>query len=237
MLNIVQWSKYRAETVSIIVSFADLLAPGDTITGTPTITVTVFTGLDPTPSDLLYQGVSIPNSSTIEQRFRLGIPGVIYHILFSVDTTLGDSLDKECYLAILPEDANAVPTWLPLFLTSQLYPLEDSGEIANSIQPISGRILNMPVWGDSMQVSIAALFGTLTGTAVSYINPHEDLTIDITPLFGTLSGTAVSYDNPHEDMKHQMAPLYGTLSGTAVSYDSPHEDMQSSITPISGTLV
>lgn len=237
MFNFVQGSKYRTETISIVVSFADILPAGNAITGIPLVTVTVFSGVDPVPSNLLYGGVSIYNGITIEQRIRLGVDGCIYHITFSILTTGGDTLEKETYLAILPNEDNAIPGFFPIWLTSNLYPYTYQENITNSIGNITGRILQMPQWTEPVQASIAPLYGTLIGSSISYANPHEDVQNAISLLYGTLVGSFVLYDIPHEDIKHNIAPLYGTLVGTAVSYNNPHEDMQVSITPISGTLL
>ena len=114
MLHVVEGSKYEAETVSIILSFAEDLPAGDSILGTPTITVSLLTGTDTNPSNMLYGVVSIHNGTDVEQRFRLGIPGNIYYILYQVVTTNGLRFEKDCYLAIIPVEGNAVPLWLPL---------------------------------------------------------------------------------------------------------------------------
>lgn len=237
MFTFVEGAKYRSETISIVVSFADVISTGDSITGVPNIFVSVFSGIDPAPSNIIYLGTSIIGGVSIDQKFRLGVDGCIYCITFQISTLAGDTFEKECYLAILPNTDNAIPNYFPYWLTSNLYPYNWLESLSASILPISGRILEMPHWQENLQVGILPLYGTFSGSAVSYNNPHEDMQNSILPTFGTLVGTFVQYDNPHEDIKHAIAPLYGSLPGTSVSYDNPHEDMQHSILPISGTLV
>ena len=58
MENLVTRSKYVSETISIIVDFADVLPAGQTIQGTPVISVALDTGDDPTPANILYLVVS-----------------------------------------------------------------------------------------------------------------------------------------------------------------------------------
>src|SRR5574340_326544 len=96
MHTFTQASKYVPETVSIVLSFADLLEYGEQISGIPVVTVTTESGLDPNPSNLLYQGCSVSNGNTIEQRFRLGLSGGIDTLNFAVRTTLGSALEEDC---------------------------------------------------------------------------------------------------------------------------------------------
>ena len=112
------------ETISILVSFTDLLPLGDSISGLPSVTITVASGVDPSPASLLYMAAIVRSGQTVEQRFRLGVPGVIYRVSFTVATIQGNRLSKECYLAILPDEGEAIPQWLPLWESTQLYPVE-----------------------------------------------------------------------------------------------------------------
>lgn len=241
MLNNVQWSKYTAETVSIVLSFADLLSPGDTITGTPVITVTVYTGTDSNPSNLLYQLPTVTKGSVVEQRFRLGIPGVIYHILFTIQTVAGDTFDKESYLAILPEDGTAIPSWVPLWESTALYPYLEAPEyIQGRHLLVGGRLawVAYPIPAEPIQGSIELVSGDLIyQSSVDYPIPHEDIQgASILVLGDLVYQTTVPYDIPHEDIKGGVALISGILTGHGIGYNTPHEDIQGTTILTSGTL-
>lgn len=228
-----------AETISIIVSFADLLPPGTTITGIPIITVTLDTGNDPNPSNILYQGVTITNGNTIEQRFRLGVIGCIYQINFSVTNNAGQVFDKDSYLAILPDDDNAVPSWLPFWQTSGIYPYQLEEQFTASISLPSGRLAQTVAQegpdGTLAQISLFA--GSMIPTGTLYANPHEDMQSVIALIGGSLIPTGTTYANPHEDMQSAIALIGGSLIPSGIQYHNPHEDMQATITLTGGSLV
>lgn len=220
----------------MVVSFLDMLSTGETIVGTPIVTVTVATGLDSNPSNILYESVSVSQGAVIEQRFRLGVVGVIYQINFSVQTTLSNTLEKDCYLAILPDDDNAVPTYLPLLETSTLYPyyLSDSflGGITWSFAKLQGIYTQ-----DSMSTSVLFIGGSLFGTAALYTIPSDNMKTSILWTLGYLSGNPVSYSITHDDLKTQVAWLSGSLYGTGVSYSYSGDYLKTSVSWISGSVV
>lgn len=239
MLNFIQGSKYQAETVSVVLSFADILQPGNTITGTPVVTVTVATGFDSNPSNLLYQGVTVTSGNTIEQRFRLGIPGVIYVLLFTVVTVAGYTLEKECYLAIIPDADNAVPNWLPLWETTQLYPVQDFETMQGNIIFIVGSLRQTAfnVGPEAIQGGIVFQGGALIQSGILYHIVHEDIQGDMHFIGGALVQVGITYDIPHEDVQGNIAFIGGALIQVGISYANPHEDIQGDITFAGGTLV
>jgi len=239
MLNFIQGSKYQAETVSIVLSFADLMQPGDSIVGTPVVTVTVATGTDGNPSNLLYQGVTVTRGNTVEQRFRLGIPGVIYALLFTIITGAGDTLDKECYLAIIPDTDSAVPNWLPLWETTQLYPLQNFEPMQGNITFLGGSLRQtvIPIGPEAIQGAIGFLGGALIQVGILYHIPHEDIQGSVVFVGGALVQVGISYDSPHEDIQGNAAFIGGALIQVGISYANPHEDIQGNITFAGGTLV
>lgn len=238
MLTFTQWSKYQAETVSIVLSFADLISSGDAITGVPVVTITVASGLDGNPSNLLYQGVTVTNGNTIEQRFRLGVIGVIYTLTFTIQTVAGDTFEKECYLAILPDDDSAVPNWLPYWRSTGLYPQQVVESMQGNITLTAGRLFqNVVSFLDSLQGAISLLGGSLIGNGITYNIPHEDIQGNIALSSGTLVNNGIVYNIPHEDIRGDIAIISGTLVNTGINYNIPHEDLQGNITLVSGTLV
>lgn len=239
MLNNVQQSKYISDTISIVLSFADLLSPGDTISGVPVITVTVSSGVDSNPSNLLYEGVSVTQGSIVEQRFRLGVPGVIYHILYSVGTVAGDTLEKDTTLAILPEGTDVTPTWLPLWESTQLYPYQLTDSLTSHITMTSGRlaVVVYSIPAEYIQSKVVWLGGTLIGAGVTYNIPHEDLKGSLLWIGGTLVESGITYSNDYDSLKGALAWIGGELQNASITYNIPHEDLKGSITFTGGSLV
>lgn len=241
MWHFVEDSKYRAETISIVQSFADVMLPGDSISGTPTISITVSSGIDPTPSTILYEGVSVTNGNTVEQRFRLGIIGVIYCITFTIVTVMGETLEKECYLAILPQEGFAIPTFLPLYESTQLYPYQINPEYIQGSTILTGGYLKNLLYAippEDIQGLTILTGGTLTLVVITYNIPHEDIQGAT-----VLQGGLLTYQNnipyaiPHEDIKGKTLLISGTLFGGSILYTCPHEDIQGHTILTGGTLV
>lgn len=231
-------SKTVVETKSYKGDFRDVLVAGETITS-QTVTVTVFSGDDTNPSNLLFQGIDV-HVGWIEQRIRLGIPGNIYSINFIVGTSLGNTYDKVTRLAVLPEDGNAVPQFTVLYYTSRLYPYEYEEFIDSNILPYYFHLLLNPRWTESIKSNILTRDSTLAVGAIYYfLYPPEDIKSNIFPLTGTLASTSnVTYNNPHEDLKNNVAALSGTLDKVHIYYiNYPPENLKSSISPQGGTLV
>lgn len=238
MLNIVQASKYESETISIIISFADVISAGDSITGVPVITPTVATGVDTNPSSILYEGVSVINGTAVEQRIRLGIPGAIYSILFTVATAAGDTLEKECYLAILPNTDSAVPNWLPLWESTQLYPIQATENIWGTSLLLSGtlQVIVIPYsYEESTQGTSSLFTGILHVVALPYSYSYEATQGSIVFNSGTLQVVIITYAY-EEDLKGNAAFLSGTLQVVIITYNYSYEAIQGSSSFTSGTL-
>lgn len=229
------------ETISIIVSFADLLSPGDMITGLPSITVTVASGIDPSPTSLLYMATIVRGGLTVEQRFRLGLSGVIYQINFTVGTTQGNRLSKECYLAILPDEGMALPTWLPLWESTQLYPVEVPLEsLSGSSLFLSGIliqiVINYAYGPESIKGSAAFNSGTLVNPIITYPYSYEAIQGSSAFTSGTLVVVVITYPYSSENLKGNAALLSGTLVVIVIPYSYSFEAIQGSASFISGTL-
>ena len=165
MQYIVQDAKYRAETISAIISFANVFSSGEVITGTPVVTVSVLSGIDPAPSDMLYGGVTVTGGDTVEQRFRLGVLGCIYEIVYEVVTNLGNTISKNFYLAILPNNDAAVPLWLPIWETSQLYPIEPTYEpCISSLAITEGSLITVIINYSTLPEKYQSYFNFYSGT-------------------------------------------------------------------------
>lgn len=71
--------------------FAALLESGETLTGTPTVTVTVLDGTDATPANIKSGAASI-SGSIVWQRLTGGVVGVSYKLKISVATSTSRTL-------------------------------------------------------------------------------------------------------------------------------------------------
>ena len=236
----IQESKYEAETISIVVSFLDLFSSGEIISGLPAITVTLFTGTDPSPSNILYGVADIVGNVSVSQKIRLGVPGVIYHITFKVATNLGNTFEKETCLAILPEDATAIPLWLPVWESTQLYPymLQDG---VSAGQVLTGGRLAQTVYtipSEGIFPVITMLSGVLTYlNNITYNIPHEDISALHLLQSGILTYiNNAQYDIPHEDIKTFQLLIGGSLNGVGVSYIIPSEGISTAQILTGGTL-
>lgn len=238
MLTLIEDSKYIPEVVSIVISFSDVLSPGDYIVGTPSITITVSSGIDPSPSNLLYLGVIVTNGNTVEQRFRKGVIGVIYNITFSIITQMGYTLEKETYLAILPIPGDVYPTHNYLYLTSQLYPLQTQEQYQTFIAMQDGLFWLNPRFGDNYQTYVMLQDGSFTLAQVFYTAPGVDFYETYVSIQdGYLTGALVTYVAPSVDFYTTgIAILTGTLVEAQVFYTNPSENYQTYISIQNGTL-
>ena len=230
-------SKTVVETKSYPGDFRDNLVAGETITS-QTVTVTVFSGDDLNPSNLLYGGIAV-HSGWIEQKIRLGIPGNIYSINFVVGTSLGNTYDKVTRLAVLPEDGNAVPQFTVLYYTSWPYPIEYTEIIQPAISPNYLYLLLNPRWTESVKSAISPVVGSLPIGAIYYNNnPPDNIKSAIAPYSAVLvSNSAATYSNPHEDIKNNIAAISGTLNKVQIYYvNYQPEQVKSNIAPQGGTL-
>ena len=240
MLNIVQASKYEVETISIIISFADVISAGDSITGIPVITPNVATGIDINPSNILYEGVSVIGGTAVEQRFRLGVPGTIYQLNYQVQTVAGDTFEKECYLAILPNDGTVIPEWLPLWESTQLYPIQPSEWIQGTSQFLSGTlqvvVINYSYSYEAVQGTANFTSGTLIEVVVTYTYSYEALQGSSSFTTGTLVVVVIPYSYSSENIQGSSAFLSGTLTVVVIPYNYSSENIQGSASFTSGTL-
>lgn len=72
--------------------FAGLLAVGETLTGTPTVTSHVIRGTDPSPGSMI-SGTATISGTKVTQKIIGGVEGVIYCIKCQVDTSAAQKLE------------------------------------------------------------------------------------------------------------------------------------------------
>lgn len=90
-------------------NFANRLQAGEVLTGTPAVTVSVYSGVDPNPAAML-SGPATLNSPNVLQKFTGGVPGTIYTVLVGCNTSLGQFLEQFAYLVVMTDTAASPPT-------------------------------------------------------------------------------------------------------------------------------
>jgi hypothetical protein len=100
MSRVVQPAKLVNETKIYAWDFN--LAAGETIS-TASCAATVFSGTDATPSALI-SGSSTISGAKVTQKLTDGTLGVIYQVLCTITTSLGQTLKLMSYIAIVPDN-------------------------------------------------------------------------------------------------------------------------------------
>lgn len=223
MPSLVEQSKFREETISVIVSFSDMMDyPGEVISGTPLVSVVVFSGIDASPESILYEGTYVTQGYLVENRYRNGIPGVIYLVTVSATTSLGNSVEKDFYLAILPEDGTAVPEYLAEYKTSSLYPLYTEESITNGVSFFRGFVSpysNM----DAIVNGVSFPSAQILGGAVVARSPLESIYNGVSFTNASILGSLVVANAPMESITNGVAVTSISILGSLVVYTSPGE--------------
>lgn len=96
--------KNPSESVTCNIPFSDLLGVGETIVSL-SVTISVFSGTDPSPSSVL-SGVPTTDSTNTIAIFTLtaGVSGVTYIISVLVTGSSSNVAMKQGYLTIIPTD-------------------------------------------------------------------------------------------------------------------------------------
>ena len=232
--------KRVVDVIPLTFDFTQQLQPSETITlSTALVTVQVFAGYDPNPSDLLYQTalVDLNNPNAFIQSIQHGLDGVVYNLIASVQTSLNRIIYQTCKLAVLLQGQPATAPVIPFYYTSWPYPVEYAEQIKSSISLQLLHLLLNPSTTESIKSSITPREGSIQLALVSYTISPESIKNSILPLSGLLiSSTAINYSCPAESVKSSILPQSGTLVKTLVSYSIPAEQLKSSILPLSGTL-
>lgn len=80
--------------------FGGELTTGDSLTGSPTVTATVWSGNDSDPSAIVSS--STVDGTEVEVVLTGGVDGTIYEVSVSVGTAYGYTLVMAAYLAVVP---------------------------------------------------------------------------------------------------------------------------------------
>lgn len=232
-------SKRQIENISYFGDFRSVLSAGETIS-TSTVTITVLSGIDPSPSSMLIGGISVHKGTIIEQHVGQGVPGVIYNILFEIVSNLGLHYDSLTRLAVLPNINGATPVFNVQYETSTLYPYILSESFIASAPIISnGKLFGVLQTEDGITTSITIDTSVLTYQQYYYIYPLDAITTSITIGNGVLTyQTYLSYNGGPESIKTDIAILNGTIvTATLITYNISSDNIIASISIQNGTLV
>ena len=82
--------------------FISSLQPGETI-ASQSVTASVYSGLDPNPGALVSGAASVQSVTQVWQLITGGVVGVIYELLCTITTSLGQTLSISAYQAVIPD--------------------------------------------------------------------------------------------------------------------------------------
>ncbi len=94
--------KYVGETVVENFDFISKLASGETISGVPTVTATVWSGVDANPGNIVSGAASVAGT-VVSQKLTAGVAGVLYLLKCTAGTSAGQTLILEALLFVAPD--------------------------------------------------------------------------------------------------------------------------------------
>lgn len=100
MNRVILPAKRLGETESFAFDFTSNLAVGETIL-TAVVTSVVYSGVDPSPSSMI-SGVASISGAIATQKITGGVLGVMYTVMCTITTSLGQTLQLPGFLAIVP---------------------------------------------------------------------------------------------------------------------------------------
>lgn len=101
MSNTVQLQpKASGDTRREVFDFISKLSSGETISGVPVVTCTVWSGVDASPSSVV-SGYATASGAKVTQTLTGGVAGVIYKLVCTAVTSLGQTLTLTGYLAVI----------------------------------------------------------------------------------------------------------------------------------------
>lgn len=94
--------KRAGETRNYVFDFtSDINSAGTTISSQVT-TATVYSGVDPTPANLI-SGAASATGQKVSQKFIGGVAGVIYTVICTITTSDGQTLEQVGYFYVQPD--------------------------------------------------------------------------------------------------------------------------------------
>lgn len=105
MSRVVLQPKYIGERKNFLIDFSSQMDEG-TVIDSATCTISVYCGVDPTPSIMLVGTATPVPVQRVQQKIEGGVAGVIYHLTVTATTDTMELLTIHAYLAILDPDTN-----------------------------------------------------------------------------------------------------------------------------------
>ncbi len=93
--------KLLGATKTYTFDFTSDLATGETIS-TQSVTATTYSGTDAVPSSII-SGVASTSGAIVSQKITGGVLGTMYELLCQITTSLGQTLQKSAFLAVVPD--------------------------------------------------------------------------------------------------------------------------------------
>ncbi len=101
MTRVVQPTKLLGETKTYTWDFGGSLGPSETILSA-VATASVYSGTDLIPGNLI-SGSASWSGSQVSQNLAAGTLGVLYEVLVTVTTSLGQTLQLSSFIAVVPD--------------------------------------------------------------------------------------------------------------------------------------
>lgn len=228
-------SKRRVDVVSVEADFSQELPAGDTIES-GSVAVYVFAGEDPEP-ELMLDGNSIVSPRNIRQRVKLGLPGVVYQIVFTAVTVGGYTIEIECRQAVLRDEMPVEPVYTQYYFTTTPYPLETSESFLSAFDMAGAQYIEVPI--DRILSAFSISSGNLRDIVRSYRGLPEGIDaggFDI--LSGDLHQIVKYYTIAPEGVRSEFNFVRGDLYARLIVYTNWRpEGINSAFNIVSGSLV
>lgn len=226
-------SKRRVDIHGILAPFDQLLQSGESIDSC-SCKVKVFSGVDPNPDDMIV-GPAHVRGAGVYQDIKLGIPGVIYKLIFQAITDLGNEYFVEATLAVLENNLPPGPIYQTMRFSSPPYPYDFIEAMEGVSDFTSGVEIMWPI--EAFDAGSDILSGSLRAILIQYSMDPEAFDTACTLDSGSLRQILISYDIPPEAFDGQCVITKGFLFGVAISYTNyPPEAFDSTSNIISGSL-
>lgn len=92
-------AKLLGESRILPFDFISDLGPTETIS-TQSVTATVWSGTDASPSSMI-SGAATASGTIVSQKIIGGVVGVVYYLLCTITTSLGQTLQSAGFLAVI----------------------------------------------------------------------------------------------------------------------------------------
>ncbi len=228
--------KRRVDIITVAADFTQLLQPGEIIVDA-SLNVLVFSGVDSFPNHMLDGGIFITDA-VVSHRVKLGVPGVVYQLIFTATTDLDNIYVIEGRQAIKRNELPAGPLYTEHYFTTTIYPINSVDAIGVDSVAVQGRT---SLWAnplDGLSVSTLPLDGTIRDILHTYAIPPEGLEITTDVLNGELNEVLIVYTPPPEGVYVSSVARNGTLRNVYIVYSHyPPEGVAVTSTALSGSLI